>query len=639
MCSSDLLKGVTDITLSGTITAQKNTTGGDTSENITIGGVTKTLTLTKDVSRVTGDVKFTADNFLYLSGTIGVEKKTATLKLTDDSTVAASAVQIGGTGLTGFFGLNAAPGTGSQTGLNLSGISFGYTLATPTNSNGGTDLRSWSGLKASVSTASLEGISAVTAIVSSLGVSLNRAGGTLNGTNASTAANFEASSITNTAGGQSSTLDFKEALARAIGLFEFSVSGFAAFRGRFGLETGNMDVTLPSFPGVNLPTNFLRFWGIDVDASIGINGPSWSNPDFTGFDVSGFDFNLMLSMRNPLSGLLPELGAMKWFSMKASLPEMSFLPFKEFQIPDFGLNAPSLSLNLTLDVPTLSIPTPYIDYSVSLPNVTLPGLPAMPNFPGLPDLPVLPEVPAIPGFGFNLPALELLQISNLPSINLFDFISFSGSLTIKRTEYTAKLVDGTEVPTWALVMNSTNGSLFAGVNGPANSGNATGLSVAGVNGAMAMLVPKDLADKRRWMAATGSGANVSLLGLPDVTISADSIAVELNRPLGTASDGTASTSTVNFTNNALTVLMDNGTTVSITHPGSSGALLKVAADATIGIADFFTLDGNFGIENRSRSLKLSDDSTVDVDMLTIGGKDVTGFVGVNGGTEIGRAHV
>jgi hypothetical protein len=58
----------------------------------------------------------------------------------------------------------------------------------------------------------------------------------------------------------------------------------------------------------------------------------------------------------------------------------------------------------------------------------------------------------------------------------------------------------------------------------------------------------------------------------------------------------------------------------------------VAADATIGIADFFRLDGNFGIESSTRSLKLSDDSTVDVNVLSIAGQDVSGFAGVNGGT-------
>ncbi|MGV2342015.1 MAG UNVERIFIED_CONTAM: hypothetical protein LVR18_51310, partial [Planctomycetaceae bacterium] len=81
----------------------------------------------------------------------------------------------------------------------------------------------------------------------------------------------------------------------------------------------------------------------------------------------------MINMRNPFSGLLPDLGSMKWFSLKASIPEINFLPFLDINIPDLNLSLPSLSLNLTFDVPTLSIPTPYIDFNLSMPSIDLPG--------------------------------------------------------------------------------------------------------------------------------------------------------------------------------------------------------------------------------------------------------------------------
>ena len=257
----------------------------------------------------------------------------------------------------------------------------------------------------------------------------------------------------------------------------------------------------------------------------------------------------------------------------------------------------------------------------------------------------LPAVPAIPTFAFTVPPKELLEVNNLPAINLFDFLAINGSLTVKRTEYTATLNDGTSVPAWALVMNSVNGGFFAGIKGPATNSDATGLAVSNVNGALAVLIPKDATDKRRWVAASGTGNSVALLGLPELTMSASNIAVELNKPLGTTSSGSANTSIVNFTGNALSVLMDDGSTVNISHPGSSGALLKVAATATVGIADFFNVSGNFGIQSSNRSVTLSDGSTVDAQVLTIGGAGVSGFAGVNGGTanaaglEIGRAHV
>ncbi|NBO66315.1 MAG: hypothetical protein EBU88_15970, partial [Acidobacteria bacterium] len=473
------------------------------------------------------------------------------------------------------------------------------------------------------------GVDVVTATVSNLTLNMNRAGGTLNGTAATATADFEAAPLANTVGGQSSTLDFKGNLLRATALIEFGVSGFANVRGRVGIEFGDMDVKIAGYTGPDLPTKFIKFWGIDVDASIGINGPAWSNTDFTGFEVAGLDFNLMLNMRNPLSAVLPDLGSMKWFTLKAALPEITFAPFLDFKVPDLNAIIPTLSLNLTYDVPALSTPTPWIDYSATLPDVALPALPAMQNFPGLP---ALPAVPAIPSFAFTVPPKELLEINNLPAIDLFDFLAINGSLTVKRTEYTATLNDGTSVPAWALVINSVNGGFFAGFNGPATNSDATGLAVNNVNGALAVLIPKDASDKRRWVAASGTGNSVALLGLPELTMSASNIAVELNQPLGTNSTGSANTSVVNFTGNALSVLMDDGSTVNISHPGSSGALLKVAANATVGIADFFSVSGNFGIQSSTRSVTLSDGSSVDAQILTIGGTNVSGFAGVNGGT-------
>ncbi|MFM7867796.1 MAG: hypothetical protein ACKPHU_26580, partial [Planctomycetaceae bacterium] len=303
--------------------------------------------------------------------------------------VAASAVQIGGSGLSGFAGLNAAPGSADQTGISISNVSFGYTLLTPTDSQGGNDRRTWSALKGSIGNASIVGVDVVTASVSNATILMNRAGGKLNGLDARVTADFEAAPLTNTAGGQASTLDFKGDLLRATALIEFGVSGFVHLRGRFGLEFGDMNVSLPAFTGISLPTKFIRFWGIDIDCSIGINGPSWSMPDFTGFDIRGLDFNLMINMRSPFSGLLPDLGSMKWFSLKASIPEINFLPFLDINIPDLNLSLPTISLNLTFDVPNLSIPTPYIDFNLSMPSIDLPGFPAMPNFPGLPDLPAV----------------------------------------------------------------------------------------------------------------------------------------------------------------------------------------------------------------------------------------------------------
>ncbi|MFN9034746.1 MAG: hypothetical protein ACK5YO_00500, partial [Planctomyces sp.] len=48
--------GVSDLTLTGTLSAQKNTTGANVSKSITVAGVTRTLTVAANTSRVGGSV-------------------------------------------------------------------------------------------------------------------------------------------------------------------------------------------------------------------------------------------------------------------------------------------------------------------------------------------------------------------------------------------------------------------------------------------------------------------------------------------------------------------------------------------------------------------------------------------------------
>ncbi|MGV2341475.1 MAG UNVERIFIED_CONTAM: hypothetical protein LVR18_48395, partial [Planctomycetaceae bacterium] len=92
-----------------------------------------------------------------------------------------------------------------------------------------------------------------------------------------------------------------------------------------------------------------------------------------GFDIGGVDFNLMLNMRSPTSGVLPDLGAMKWFTFNAQVPEIAFSPLLDINVPDLGSVLPNLTLNLTFDVPTSVSTVPYIDYAATLPSTTLPA--------------------------------------------------------------------------------------------------------------------------------------------------------------------------------------------------------------------------------------------------------------------------
>ncbi|MGV2342014.1 MAG UNVERIFIED_CONTAM: hypothetical protein LVR18_51305 [Planctomycetaceae bacterium] len=118
----------------------------------------------------------------------------------------------------------------------------------------------------------------VTASVSNATILMNRASGKLNGVDATVTADFETAPLVNTAGGQTSTLDFKGDLLRATALIEFGVSSFVHLRGRFGLEFGDMNVSLPAFPGISLPTKFIKFWG-SISTAVSVSmAPAGARP-------------------------------------------------------------------------------------------------------------------------------------------------------------------------------------------------------------------------------------------------------------------------------------------------------------------------------------------------------------------------
>lgn len=118
--------------------------------------------------QATGSLSLAVDGFATLSGAVTVEKRSRTLNLSSGSTTTANVLTIGGTGLSGFAGVN--PGTANAMGLSLSNVGFAYVLATdeldPT--------RRWTTLQATAGTAALQGGNGLALTATNLGVSLNR---------------------------------------------------------------------------------------------------------------------------------------------------------------------------------------------------------------------------------------------------------------------------------------------------------------------------------------------------------------------------------------------------------------------------------------------------------------------------------
>ncbi|MBI5053445.1 MAG: hypothetical protein HZB52_09290, partial [Chloroflexi bacterium] len=135
------------------------------------------------------------------------------------------------------------------------------------------------------------------------------------------------------------------------------------------------------------------------------------------------------------------------------------------------------------------------------------------------------------------------------------------------------------------------------------------------------------------MQATALG--VTFAGLPGLTLEASNMSLESNNA---ADDGTL----VNYAAQPLTVPTGTGTNIILNMDATQGELLRAAGHLKLNVFNFYQVEGDFAFEESLRTVSVykddgdpltTDDHTdVAVEMLTLGGHDVTSFVGMNGGT-------
>ena len=117
-----------------------------------------------------------------------------------------------------------------------------------------------------------------------------------------------------------------------------------------------------------------------------------------------------------------------------------------------------------------------------------------------------------------------------------------------------------------------------------------------------------------------------MVGIPGLTLSVTTFGIELNL---SAADSTV----IDFSADPLAVSVGPEDTVTFEMAGADGELIQASGTVEIELADFFLVSGNFAFVSSSSSVRLSDGSSVDVDLITIGASEVTAFAGLNGGTE------
>ncbi|MEI7538178.1 MAG: hypothetical protein WCJ76_13245, partial [Comamonadaceae bacterium] len=264
---------------------------------------------------------------------------------------------------------------------------------------------------------------------------------------------------------------------------------------------------------------------------------------------------------------------------------------------------------------------------------------------------------------------KLLQASGALTLDVYGFFAVQGNLAIEKSTSSVTLndsvvaADGTvtkpasQVTVDLLTIGGSKLSAFAGLNGGFDDAGqlkagALGLSLSDTEFGLALIGQQRTGLEpvgtvlRKWTSLQANVGSVGFVGVADLTISADTLSVEINRA---ATDGTL----VDY--KAQSLAINTGTTadpstMSLSMDGSEGALLRATGNLELDLFGFVQVSGGFGIEKKSGSVTLADvastttvnesSTPVGVDMLLIGGSGLDAFIGAGGvGLELGDVNV
>ncbi|MBP6508410.1 MAG: LEPR-XLL domain-containing protein, partial [Opitutaceae bacterium] len=228
------------------------------------------------------------------------------------------------------------------------------------------------------------------------------------------------------------------------------------------------------------------------------------------------------------------------------------------------------------------------------------------------------------------------------TISIGNFISFVGSLVLDSQGFGDQtLSDGSTKNVSQLTIGMAGVRAFVGLGvywvdsntdgtidgSDTPDANAIGLAASGVDLALALFTPSDIADVARYYAFALSGATASLVGVDQVTMSITGFTAAANDVTGVA----AGSPVIDFSK------IDGGG-LSVATGGSSifldynsRALRAAASDATLVISSFIYVRGGFGFDfSPNISETLDGGGTRALDAIVIGASNAYVFAGVGG---------
>ncbi len=595
----NLMIGVTSLTVGinqagGTLAGAPNTTVVDfSSAPLPVGD--QMIGFAGPLVQASGTVTIGAYTFFSATGTFTFQKTTGTIKLADGSSVAVNEVAIGAIGVSAFAGVGGPVGTPGAVGLSLGGVDVGLALLEP-SSPAPNDLRTWTALKASVTSAMFVGVSNLTLDITSFTVAVNQAGGTIGAGHTTNTTVVDFSSAPMTVGSQ--TLDFKGsagAQVQASGTVTLGAYSFFSASGTLSFQKSSGTVKLAD--GASVPVDEVLIGASNVSGFVGTNGPT-DNPGAVGLSLVGLNLGLaLLKPSSPASGDLRS-----WTALQASVASASLV----------GVD------NLTLGVTSLTVAINQAGGTLnSAANTTVVDFASTPLTAGNQTI------------KFAGSAGALVQTTGAVTLVAFKFLTVTGQFAFLKTTTSATVTDGTPAGTSVLTsaplltFGISGATGFVGINGGTPDAIGFGMTV----NSLALAIIEDPNGTRSWAGISADVSNAVFQGPAGLPISAtaNALIASINTK---ANDGTY-VDFSQFPGGGLPVATgpSSSETISLSAP-----LVKVAGNVTLAVDGFAYLSGNVAFSKQGNvSVTPAGSATAtDVSLLTVGASGVNAFFGIGG---------
>ncbi|WP_295538365.1 calcium-binding protein, partial [uncultured Pseudacidovorax sp.] len=543
--------------------------------------------------------------FAQLSGDFAFEKssnKTVTLANAAHEQVTADVLTIGGTNINAFIGANG--GQSNAVGLSLTNAQFGLALMSQHMAAGSTTpARTWTSLQATATSAQIVGVDGLTLSAGAIAIAVNQAGTANDAVVEYTGANKTSLSV---ATGTGTSLDLsldgsKGKLMQASAHLTLDVFGFAQLSGDFAFEkSSSKTVTLSDRSTATV--DVLTIGGTGIDGFVGASG--------TGVQLNNVQFGLALMGEKMAAGSTAP--ARNWTSVQAKAGSVAFVG-----ISDVTLRATDLELLVNQSGQAGAGANVVVDYAhgTQLAVAT-----------GTGTTPLQLSMDGAKG--------KLLQASGHLTVDVYGFFHVEGDLAIQKSSRQVTLAAHGSTPAATvdvdmLTIGGADLEAFAGVGG--GTASASGLQLHDVDFGLALMTQRaasgQAATGRSWTSLQASAGSAGFVGLGDINLSASGLKVLINQA------SVVNDAVVDYASGAtdLTVVT-GGAPIHLDMAGAKGELLQASAHLSLDLYGFFQVEGDFALQTSSQTVKLSDSTTANVDLLTLGASGVDAFAGLNGGT-------